>query len=107
MEKITTAAAKTLAEIIVMRLTGLTAMNLQTLARLADDSYSVLKALGVEELVIDDQRNGLHVLYNQAMDKLEDALLSSVSMNTHFVRSATVIDDCDGTKTVVVTLHRD
>ena len=107
MEKITTAAAKSLANIIVMRLTGLTAVNLQTLAQIANDSYSVLKTVGVDSLVIDGQYGDLDVLFNQAMEKLEDALLSAVSMNAHYVRSAEVRDDGYGTKTVMVTLHRD
>ena len=107
MEKITTAAAKTLAEIIVMRLTGLTAMNLQTLARLADNSFTVLKTVGVEFVTVDDQTVAIDDLYNQVMGKLEDALLSSVSMVTHFVRDAEIRDNGYGEKTVIVTLHRD
>jgi hypothetical protein len=107
MEKITTAAAKTLANVCVMRLTGLSAANLQSLGRLADNSYTVLETVGVEFVVLDGQCVGLSDLFSQVMDKLEDALLASVSMNAHFVRGAEVRDDGFGTKTVVVTLHRD
>lgn len=107
MEKITTAAAKSLANITAVRLTGLTAVNLQTLAQIANDSYSVLKTVGVDSLVIDGQCAELDVLFNQAMERLEDALLSIVSMNAHFVRSAEIRDNGYGEKTVIVTLHRD
>ena len=107
MEKITTAAAKTLVEVTVMRLTGLTAMNLQTLAGLADNSFTVLKTVGVEYLAFDDQTVGLNDLYRQVMERLEDALLQTVSINTHFVKSAEIRDDGFGTKTVLVVLHRD
>ena len=107
MEKITTAAAKTLANVCVMKLTGLTATNLQTLASLVDNSFTVLKTVGVEFVVLDDQCLDLEDLYNQVMGKLSDALLQAVSMNAHYVRSAEVRDDGYGTKSVVITLHRD
>lgn len=107
MEKITTAAAKTLAEITVMRLTGLSAANLQSLGRLADNSFTILKTVGVEFVVLDDQCVAIDDLFNQVMDKLENALLASVSMPTHFVRGAEIRDNGFGEKTVVVTLHRD
>jgi hypothetical protein len=107
MEKITTAAAKTLAEITVMRLTGLSAENLQTIGRLADNSFTILETVGVEFVVLDGQCVGLSDLFNQVMDRIEDAILASVSMPTHFVRGAEVRDDGYGEKTVVVTLHRD
>jgi len=107
MEKITTAAAKTMANVCVMGLTGLTATNLQTLASLVDNSYTVLKTVGVEFVTIDGQCVAIDDLFNQVMERLGDALLQAVSMNAHFVRSAMVCDDGYGTKTVVVTLHRD